>query len=97
MKVIWAPLALERVTLIAQYIARDNPSASRRWVIQVFNKVGRLSQFPESGRPVPEARRSDLRELLSPPYRVIYRLRDQQIAILTVRHSKQRFSYEEVR
>ncbi|OGR89966.1 MAG: plasmid stabilization protein [Elusimicrobia bacterium RIFCSPLOWO2_01_FULL_59_12] len=96
MKVIWAPLALERVSRIADYIAQDNPSAARRWVIQVFRKVKPLSRFPERGRQVPETLRRDIRELQFPPYRIIYRIRGRQVGILTVRHGKQRFPYGEV-
>lgn len=96
MKIVWAPLALERVTEIADYIARENPAAARRWVIQAFKKVEPLGRFPERGRQVPETHRKDIREILFPPYRIIYRLRARQIAILTVRHGKQRFPYSEV-
>ena len=97
MRIVWSPLALERLSEIADYIARDNPSAAQRWVAQVFRRVGQLERFPERGRAVPETRRRDIREILYPPYRVIYRLRAAQVAILTVRHSKQRFSYSEIR
>jgi plasmid stabilization system protein ParE len=97
MKIVWSPLALERLSQIADYIARDNPPAAQRWVIQAFRRVGQLERFPERGRAVPETRRRDIREILYPPYRMIYRLRPAHIAILTVRHSKQRFSYTEIR
>ena len=93
MKVIWSPLALERLGQIADFIARDNPSAARRWIIQVFKRVSQLERFPAKGRMVPETRRPDIREILYPPYRLIYRLRPHHTAILTVRHSKQRFSH----
>jgi toxin ParE1/3/4 len=96
MKILWSPLSLERVTGIAEYIAQDNPAAARRWVNRIFAKVARLRSFPESGRQVPETHRQDIREIIDPPYRIIYRLRADQIAILTVRHSKQRFSHTEV-
>ena len=32
MKIIWSPLALERVQGIARYIAKDKPSAADKWV-----------------------------------------------------------------
>jgi toxin ParE1/3/4 len=96
-RIIWSPLALERLTQIADYIIRDNPLAARRLVIAIFKKVQRLSRFPESGRQVPETHRQDIREILHSPYRIIYRLRSSHIAVLTIRHSKQRFSYTEIR
>lgn len=97
MKIAWSPLSLERMTQIAERIARDNPSAARRWVIKVFEKVERLERFPESGRQVSETHRQDIREILYPPYRIIYRVQPSHIAVLTIRHSKQRFPHAEVR
>ena len=36
MKVVWSPLALERVEDIARYIAEDNPDAAVRWVDELL-------------------------------------------------------------
>ena len=49
MKLIWSPLAIERVSEIAEYIAQDKPGAAAKWVEKIFNIVERLSEFPESG------------------------------------------------
>jgi toxin ParE1/3/4 len=96
MKVVWSPLALERVEEIADYIAEDNVDAARIFLIDIFAAVGRLRRFPQSGRAVPEVNRSDIREILFKKYRVVYRVARQQVSILTVRHGKQRIPLEEV-
>ena len=96
MKVVWSPLALERVEAIADYIAADNADAARVFLIDIFAAVGRLRSFPQSGRAVPEVNRPDIREIIFKKYRVIYRVRTRQVSILTVRHGKQRLSLEEV-
>lgn len=88
MKIVWTPLALERVSDIARYIARDKPSASAKWVKELFRLVGRLSRQPQSCRVVPELNRPDIRELIHGSYRVIYKVTDE-IHILTVRHGRQ--------
>ena len=88
MKIVWSPLALERVQDIARYIARDKPSAAEKWVRNLFNAVGGLSEQPRSCRMVPELKRPDIRELIYGNYRVIYKLTDR-ILILTVRHGRQ--------
>lgn len=88
MRIVWSPLALERVEETARYIADDNPDAALRWVDNLFASVGRLAEFPESGRMVPEVGSPRIRELISGAYRVIYGL-SNQIDILTVRHSSQ--------
>ncbi|HEU0014857.1 MAG TPA: type II toxin-antitoxin system RelE/ParE family toxin [Longimicrobium sp.] len=89
MKIVWSPLALERVVEIAEFIARDRPQAAARWADAVFASVLRLEQFPESGRRVPESPRSDLREVIHGRYRVIYRLDPDRVTVLTVRHGRQ--------
>ena len=97
MKVVWSPLALERVDEIADYIAADNIEAARVFLIDIFAAVGRLRRFPQSGRSVPEVNRSDIREIVfRKKYRVVYRVERQQVSILTVRHGKQRLPLEEV-
>ncbi len=96
MKVVWSPLAVDRVEEIAGYIAQDNPAAAEQWVKAVFDKVWQTALFPESGRLVPEVRRRDLRELVFGNYRIIYRLGSAEIAVLTVRHFKQILPVEEI-
>ena len=76
MKVEWSPLALDRVTDIARYIANDNPGAAARWVNELFDSVQRLGDFPESGRVVPEVGVRRIRELIFGAYRVIYSVKD---------------------
>ena len=90
MKLIWSPLAIERVSEIAEYISRDDMTAAQRWVEEIFVFVEQLSQFPASGRHVPEdPTRTDLREMIYGNYRIIYRTNPESVDILTVRHGKQ--------
>ena len=89
MKLIWSPLALERVVEIAEYIAPDRPNAAADWVEAIFASVQRLKRFPLSGRSVPESKRSDLREIIHGSYRVIYRVEAERLVVLTVRHARQ--------
>jgi plasmid stabilization system protein ParE len=88
MRIVWSPLALERVEDIAQYIAEDKPAAAVEWVDGLFATVERLADFPESGRTVPEVGARRIREVMFGAYRVIYSVRDQ-VDILTVRRSNQ--------
>ena len=96
MKLTWSPLAIERVSEIAEYIAQDKPSAAQRWVDKIFNSVEKLSEFPESGRVVPELNNKMFREIISGNYRIIYKHETSEILILTVRHSKQILPVEEI-
>jgi plasmid stabilization system protein ParE len=64
MKIVWSPLALERVNEIAEHIAQDNVEAARLLLIDIFGAVERLEKFPRSGRIVPEIARSNIREII---------------------------------
>ena len=89
MKIIWSPLAIDRASEIAEYIAQDKPSAAEKWIKTVFSKVEQLTSSPEIGRVVPEIRNDQFRELIYGNYRIIYRIEKKQISILTIRHGKQ--------
>jgi toxin ParE1/3/4 len=96
MKIIWSPLAIERVSEIATYIAQDNPTAAEKWVDTVFRKVEDLRGFPERGRVIPETENKAIRELIYGNYRLIYRLEEKRISVLTVRHGKQILPVDEI-
>jgi len=96
MNIVWSPLAVDRVSEIASYIAQDKPSAAERWIKTVFSKVENLKYSPEIGRIVPEIGNSQFRELLFGNYRIIYRVEPEQISVLTVRHGMQILPIEEI-
>jgi toxin ParE1/3/4 len=89
MKVFWSPLAVDRVSEIAEYIARDNQTAAEAWINTVLSKMGKLKGFPETDRIVPETDNKKIRELIYGNYRIIYRMEEKRISVLTVSHGKQ--------
>jgi toxin ParE1/3/4 len=97
MKIIWSPLAADRVSEIADPIAQDKPTAAGKWIHAVFSKVEQLQSFPEMERVVPEINDSRFRELIYGNYRIIYRMEARQISILTIRHGKQILPVDEIK
>lgn len=95
MKVEWSPLALERAEDIAQHIAQGNPDAAVRWVIELFDTVDRLADFPESGRIVPEVGIRRIREVIFGAYRVVYSVKEK-VEVLTVRWGSQLLRLSEI-
>ena len=89
MRIQWSPLAVDRISEIADYIAQDDPLAAEKWTRSLFDRVKQVKDFSKSGRYVPEINRKDIRELIYGNYRIIYRTDKKVISILTVRHSKQ--------
>jgi plasmid stabilization system protein ParE len=97
MQLIWSPLALEMASEIIDYIAIDNPSAAKRWLNTIFEKVEQLISSPEVGRIVPEISDSKFREIIYGNYRIIYHLEPTTISILTIRHGKQILPIDEIK
>ncbi|MBF0205117.1 MAG: type II toxin-antitoxin system RelE/ParE family toxin [Desulfamplus sp.] len=89
MKIVWSPLAIEKVEEISDYIAKDKPSAAEEWLNTLFAKVERLETSPKRGRMVPEINSESFRELIYGNYRIIYRIAKDQLAVLTIHHGKQ--------
>ncbi len=96
MKIIWSPLAVDRASEIAEYIAQDNPTAAENWVNALFTHVEQLKKFPESGRIIPEINNYFIRELIYGNYRIIYRIEEKRVSILTIRHGKQILPVDEI-
>ncbi len=97
MKIVWSPLAIERAYEPATYIASDKPQAALRWLDGLFEVTDRLEMFPESGRIVPEIGLPEFREVVyGKAYRVIYRVEETRVSILTVRNFAQPLDTSEV-
>ena len=97
MRILWSPLAIERASEIAEYIAQDNPGAAENWVNTVFKKVEELKSFPENGRVVPETDNRSIRGLVYGNYHIIYRVGESRLSILTVSHGKQILPADEIK
>lgn len=90
MEIRWSPEALADLEAITAHIREENPAAARRVALALLAGVGRLKDFPESGRI---GRLEGTRELVYPslPYLAVYELRDAAVEILTVLHGAQRW------
>ncbi len=87
MKLVWSPEALQDLTEVRAYIARDNPAAATKVVKRIVSLVStQLPSNPESGRI---GRVPGTRELVitKSPFVVPYRVRAGTIEILRVYHA----------
>jgi plasmid stabilization system protein ParE len=98
-QVNWTPGSLADIEIIAAYIATDSRFQATRQVERILSAEDLISQFPGGGRRVPEMKIARIREVILPPYRIIYHVSpDKAIAtVLTVIHSRQRMSVPRVR
>ncbi len=59
-----------------------------RLVAEVFRRVEALADHPDMGRVVPDFDQPFLRELIHPPFRVVYRRDPQRVRIVRVWRSE---------
>jgi addiction module RelE/StbE family toxin len=83
-KVRWSRRSLRDLREIGAFIRRDNPPAARRWVHQLQERARKAATMPRSGRVVPELGLDDVREVFLGNYRIVYRLSEEGIEVLTV-------------
>lgn len=72
----------------AWYAQQDVPEVGKRLVLELFQRVEALADHPDMGRVVPEFDQTYLRELIQPPFRIVYRHDMDQIRILRVWRSE---------
>lgn len=83
-RVEWTSRAIADLGEISDYIAADSPVAANRWVQKLMDAADRAGMAPLAGRRVPELARDDVREVIVRTYRIVYRVRQGGIDVLTV-------------
>jgi toxin ParE1/3/4 len=72
---------------IILYIAQDNVQIALKILEKLKRKINSLSNFPNRGRMVPELldqNIKDYREIIESPWRIIYKVENYDVNILTV-------------
>jgi toxin ParE1/3/4 len=93
-EVIWAEPALNDLDAIADYIALDNPEATRRLVQKIFEHVEKLERHPRLGSKPEELKGWRYRQIVEPPCRIFYREDSGQVLILHVMRAERLLSAE---
>lgn len=79
---------------IYEYVAHDSEVYANRLMDRLTRRSQQIGAFPRSGRQVPEYEAPDVREVIEGSYRVIYRIKEEQIDVLAVMHSAQQLPPE---
>jgi len=85
-EVRWTPQAADDLEAICLFIARDAPQVAAAFADRVLRATDQLSHLLRLGRIVPELGAENIREIIVGSYRVIYRIRNGEVQILTVHH-----------
>ena len=88
MMVHWTEVASSDLESIRRYIARDKPVASNLWIDRLIKRAHAAAESPWLGRVVPEFRLNNVREVFLRSYRIIYRVVDEGILVLSVSHGR---------
>jgi len=90
-KVIWSNLAKEDLKDIIEYIAEKNLLNARNILKDIKKKTSNLYSFPIRGRIVPELKSQGIiqyRELIISPWRIIYKISEDNVYVLSVLDSR---------
>lgn len=91
-EVVWAGVAEQDLTDIIKYIHSGNPLAAKDQLEKIKARASSLYSLPQRGRIVPELMQQGIlqyRELVIPPWRLIYRISDSIVYVLSVIDSRQ--------
>jgi toxin ParE1/3/4 len=86
MNVHWTDNAINHLAGIYEYIGLNSPTYAKKMVDRITRRSTQIADQPYSGRRVPEYQADDIRELIEAPYRIIYRIKQDQIDVLAVIH-----------
>ena len=90
-EVPWSNTAEIDLKSIIEYIAEDSPSNAFKIFKNIKQKLSNLYTFPEKGRIGPELKDQGImqyRELMIPPWRILYRISEESVYILSVLDSR---------
>ena len=91
-RLIWTPAALADVHRLYRFLAEHDADATRRAAQAIRNGIKILARQPRIGRPVDdmdETYREWLIDFGNSGYAALYRIKDDVIAALAVRHRKE--------
>lgn len=92
--VYWTKIAQDDFIEIIEYISLDSQSIAEEIFEKIKKQTMKLESFPERGRIVPELdfhNINNYRELIITPWRIIYRIEEQKVYILSMIDSRRNF------
>jgi len=96
MKIVWTKEALERLAEIEEFIAQDSADRAEKFINYLIDRGETLVSNHRIGRLVPEISNPDIREIIARNYRVVYRIKEEEIEILTVFEGHRLIRFDEL-
>jgi addiction module RelE/StbE family toxin len=84
MKLLWTDRARRDLLDIGRFIARDNPRAACAWIERLRGRARKATETTLAGRVVPARADQEVREVFVRNYRIVYRVFEDAVHVLTV-------------
>jgi toxin ParE1/3/4 len=85
-RIVWTDPAVADLEEIVNYIARDSPRYALQVGERIYEAAGKLELGNRAGAMVPEFGLDHFREILMPPYRILYEIRGSVCYIVAIVH-----------
>jgi plasmid stabilization system protein ParE len=88
-RVIWDTVAKESLRAIIKYIHEESPSAAKKVRVELLKLAASLKNMPErfSVEPFLAHKGSEFRSVTKWSYKIIYRIKDDEVRILEIIHT----------
>jgi toxin ParE1/3/4 len=88
-KITFAVSAVQDLEAVRTWYADQQiPEVGERLLQDILSALDRLADFPMSGRIVPEFGIVNLREIIHPPFRIVYRINKRIVRVVRVWRSE---------
>lgn len=85
-KIIWSEESLNDVEEIISFFSKDSEFFAMNFASKIIDAVDTLKIISDIGRVVPEYDNVKIREILYRNYRIVYKIDEKVVEILTVFH-----------
>lgn len=87
--ITFAESAVQDLEAIREYYQEQEvPEVGNRFIKEIISSVEELATHPDRGRIVPEFNSPQVRELIHPPLRIVYRRYKEKISVVRVWRSE---------
>ena len=89
MNISFSKSAIEDLEYIKEYyLEQDVPQIGHDFVVAIIEHIETLSRHPDIGRVVPEFNDELIRELIHPPFRIVYLRESKSVNIIRIWRSE---------
>jgi plasmid stabilization system protein ParE len=91
------PQAQQHLRLLYTYIAHESVSTAQQIVNDLAERTRPLAEFPLTGKVIPEANDTSLREVHAHSWRIFYQVRSLDVFVIAVIHKRQQLMPKDIR